>query len=155
MKSDGLRNGIVQPEGWPRPSGYSNGIIGEGRFLLIAGQIGWTPAFVFERTDLAGQFEQALENVVAVVRAAGGSVEHLARLTVYVTDLDAYRSSLPAIGAAYRTVLGKHFPAMALVGVAGLVEKSALVEIEATAILPSSAPDAPSGDAPSGKAGTW
>ena len=128
---------FVQPEGWPRARGYSNGVIGEGRTLFIAGQIGWTPACVFERTDFAGQFEQALENVVAIVKAAGGAVGDLARLTVYVTDLDVYRSSLPAVGEAYRRVLGRHFPAMALVGVAGLVEKQALVEIEATAVLPS------------------
>jgi enamine deaminase RidA (YjgF/YER057c/UK114 family) len=126
---------IVQVPGWPAPRGYVNGIIARGRTLFVAGQIGWDAAGQFHSDDLAEQFAQALDNVIAVVRAAGGGPEDIARMTVYVTDLPVYRSSLRAIGQAWRTRLGKHFPAMALVGVAGLVELRAKVEIEATAVL--------------------
>jgi enamine deaminase RidA (YjgF/YER057c/UK114 family) len=130
----------VQPEGWPAPKGYVNGMIGRGRTLFVAGQVGWNERGEFESHDLAGQFGKALDNVIAVVRAAGGEPAHIARMTVYVTDLDAYRADLRAVGAAWRLRLGRHFPAMALVGVSGLVEKDALVEIEATAVLPDEAP---------------
>ena len=126
----------VDVPGWPRPKGYANGVVMTGRTLLVAGQIGWNAEGVFERHDFVGQFEQALRNVVAVVEAAGGKPEHLARMTIYVTDLDAYRASLKEVGEVWRRVIGKVFPAMALVGVAGLVEREALVEIEATASLP-------------------
>jgi enamine deaminase RidA (YjgF/YER057c/UK114 family) len=124
----------VDVPGWPRPKGYANGTITEGRLLHVAGQIGWKDG-KFEHRELAGQFGQALENVVAIVRAAGGAPEHIARMTVYVTDLDAYRSNLAGVGEAWRKHLGKHFPAMALLGVAGLVEREAIVEIEAVAAL--------------------
>lgn len=133
---DGRTVHAVTVPGWPRPRGYANGVVTVGHTLLVAGQIGWTPEGVFERKDFVGQFDQALANVLAVVEAAGGKAEHLARMTVYVTDLDAYRSSLKEIGEVWRRRLGKVFPAMALVGVAGLVEREALVEIEATASLP-------------------
>jgi enamine deaminase RidA (YjgF/YER057c/UK114 family) len=126
---------VVQPAGWPAPKGYANGVITRGRTLHVAGQIGWNEAGVFESHDLPGQFARALDNVLAVVAAAGGEPEHVARLTIYVTDLPAYRASLRAIGQAWRARLGRHFPAMALVGVAGLVEPEALVEIEAVAAL--------------------
>ncbi|MDC0683547.1 RidA family protein [Sorangium atrum] len=127
---------IVQPAGWPAPRGYANGVVTRGRTLHIAGQIGWDPASGQLRSDdLAEQFAQALDNVLAVVAAAGGEPGDVARMTVYVTDLEAYRGSLRAIGAAWRARFGKHFPAMALVGVAGLVERRALVEIEAVAAL--------------------
>lgn len=125
---------------WPIPKGFENGVIGEGRFLLVAGQVGWTPrpdgTFVFEKKDLPGQLGQALANVLAVVRAAGGDVEDIARLTVYVTRIADYRAGLREVGRAYREHMGKHFPAMALVGVSELVEPEAVVEIEATAVLP-------------------
>jgi enamine deaminase RidA (YjgF/YER057c/UK114 family) len=127
---------IVVP-GWPPPRGYANAMVGEGRVLFVAGQIGWRPDGTWEHDDLAGQLGQALANVIEVVRAAGGRVEHLASLTLYVTDIDAYRREHKAIGAAYRAVMGKHFPAMALVAVSGLVEPRAVVEIQAHAILPS------------------
>lgn len=133
---DGRTVRPVTVPGWPRPRGYANGVVTVGRTLLVAGQIGWTPEGVFERKDFVGQFDQALANVLAVVEAAGGQPEHLARMTVYVTDLEAYRSSRKEIGEVWRKRLGKVFPAMALVGVAGLVEREALVEIEATASLP-------------------
>ncbi|NUP14117.1 MAG: RidA family protein [Polyangiaceae bacterium] len=128
---------IVTVPTWPRPKGYSNGVIATGRILMVAGQIGWEPDGTFAREDFLGQFDRALANVLEVVRAAGGGPEHVVRLTIYVTDLDAYRNALVEIGGIYRTRMGKVFPAMALVGVAGLVEKKALVEIEATASLPS------------------
>lgn len=125
----------VQPEGWPRPRGYSNGMEGRG-VVYVAGQIGWDATETMVSDDFVAQFRQALANVVAVVEAAGGEVKDIARLTIYVTDLDAYRGRIAEVGPAYREVLGKHFPAMALLGVAGLVEPRAKVEIEATAILP-------------------
>ncbi len=125
----------IQPASWPRPKGYANGVVATGRTLYVAGQIGWTPEGVFEKKDFVGQLDQALGNVVAVVEAAGGTARSIVKLTIYVTDLDAYRSSLGAIGEVWRRRMGKHFPAMALVGVAGLVEREALVEIEATASL--------------------
>ena len=130
----------VQPPGWPRPLGYLNGAcsLGHGeRILFVAGQIGWLPDGTFASDDLVEQLHQALENVLAVVRAAGGDAAHVARMTVYVTDLDAYRTQGKAIGAAWKATMGRHFPAMALVGVAGLVERRAKVEIEATCVLPS------------------
>jgi enamine deaminase RidA (YjgF/YER057c/UK114 family) len=126
---------IIQPEGWARPRGYSNGIVGSGRSLWVAGQIGWDADCNMVSEAFLPQFKQALANVVAIVRAAGGQPSDIARLTIFVTDLDAYRSGAREVGAAYREVMGKHFPAMALVGVAGLVEPTAKVEIEATAVL--------------------
>jgi enamine deaminase RidA (YjgF/YER057c/UK114 family) len=135
--SDPLK--VVQVPEWPRPRGYANGMItaGEGeRILFVAGMVGWKSEGVFETDDLAEQFGIALDHVLAVVRAAGGRPTNIARLTVYVTDLDAYRNSTAKLGEAWRTRLGKHFPAMALVGVAGLVERRAKVEIEATCVLP-------------------
>jgi enamine deaminase RidA (YjgF/YER057c/UK114 family) len=111
--------------------------LGNGeRVLFVAGQIGWRPDGTFTTDDLAEQFGQALDNVLAVVRAAGGDAANIARMTVYVTDLDAYRSGTRAIGHEWRTRMGRHFPAMALLGVAGLVETRAKVEIEATCVLP-------------------
>lgn len=125
----------LQPEGWPQPRGYSNGMAGEGRYLLTGGQIGWRPDGSFPDT-FVGQIRQTLENVVAVVRAGGGGPEHIARLTWYVTDIEAYRNCLKELGPAYREVMGKNFPAMAVVGVTALVEREAMVEIEGTAIVP-------------------
>jgi enamine deaminase RidA (YjgF/YER057c/UK114 family) len=126
---------VVQPEGWPPPRGYQNGVVTRGRLLHVGGQIGWNEKGEFEHDDLVGQFDKALENVVTIVKAAGGEPTDIARMTVYVTDLDAYRGSAKALGAAWRARLGRHFPAMALVGVAGLVEPRAMVEIEAVAVL--------------------
>ena len=127
---------IVQPAQWPTPKGYVNGIAARGEWLAIAGQIGWNEKCEFVTDDFVAQFDQALANVVAVLTAAGGSAEHLIRMTVYVTDMDAYRSSGREIGRVWRTHLGKVFPAMALVQVVSLVEPRAKIEIEATAILP-------------------
>lgn len=126
----------VRPATWPRPKGYANGMIGSGRVLFVAGQVGWDEHGRFANGFIA-QTERALANIVAVVRSAGGSVEDIARLVWYVTDIDLYRRSLPDLGPAYRRVMGKHFPTMAVVGVIALVEPAALVEIEATAVLAS------------------
>lgn len=127
---------FIEPEGWDKPKGYANGALVSGmRTLFVAGQVGWNAQHVFERADLAGQFAQALDNVLAVVRAAGGAPESVVKMTVYVTDLPAYRAAQREIGAAWRARFGKHFPAMALVGVAGLVEEGALLEIETVCAL--------------------
>lgn len=126
----------VEVPSWPRPKGYSNGVVATGKTLYVAGQIGWAPDGTFPDKSFLGQFDRALANVLEVVTAAGGGPVHIARLTIYVTDLDAYRNNLKGVGEIYRRRMGKVFPAMALVGVAGLVERDALVEIEATASLP-------------------
>ncbi|MBS1150356.1 MAG: putative translation initiation inhibitor, yjgF family [Myxococcaceae bacterium] len=127
----------VQPEGWARPIGYSNGMVAEGRMVFVAGQVGWDPTSATPKfpPTFAGQFGQALSNVVAVVKAAGGGPEHIVRLTVYVTDKREYLISLKEVGEAWRQHMGKRFPAMALMQVAGLVEEDAKLEIEATAVL--------------------
>jgi enamine deaminase RidA (YjgF/YER057c/UK114 family) len=127
---------VVNPPGWPRPSGYANGIVAEGRYLAISGQIGWNESGEMVSDDFLEQARQALRNVVAAVRAAGGAPEHLVRLTWYVTDKNEYRAALRALGAAYREIVGEHYPAMALVQVADLLEEGAKVEIEGTAVLP-------------------
>jgi len=125
---------ILQPAGWPVPRGYSNGIAGSGRVVMIGGQIGWDEQGRFADGFVA-QVAQALRNVLAVLREAGGGAEHIARLTWYVVDINEYRESLPALGSAYRETLGRWYPAMTLVQVSALVEGEARVEIEATAII--------------------
>jgi len=126
---------VLQPPGWPRPKGYANGMAGTGRFVVIAGQIGWDAEGRFA-DGLPAQVGQALRNILAVLAEAGGGPEHIARLAWYVTDIAAYRASTASLGPIWREVMGRNFPAMAVVGVAALVEPDALVEIEATAILP-------------------
>ena len=128
---------VIQPEGWPRPRGYSNGMVAEGRVLFVAGQVGWDPLKegAFPSTFVE-QFDQALANVLAVVRAAGGRPEDVARLTLYVTDKREYLGAGPGLGEAWRKHMGRHYPAMAAVQVAGLVEEGAKLELEATAVLP-------------------
>jgi enamine deaminase RidA (YjgF/YER057c/UK114 family) len=125
----------LHPEGWPAPRGYSNGMMGRGRVVLVGGQVGWDAEGRFPR-GLAAQTRQALRNILAVLREAGGGPEHIGRLTWYVVDMEEYRASLPELGPAYRDVMGRHFPAMALVQVVSLVEREARLEIEATAIIP-------------------
>ncbi len=130
---------IVQPEGWKAPRGYANGVLAPAgaRLLFVAGQIAWdAEQRLVGPGDFVAQFGQALDNVVAVVRAAGGEPENVARLVIYVTDKRKYLGDLRAVGERYRAALGKHFPAMALVEVADLLEQGALVEIEAIAALP-------------------
>ncbi len=136
MEINGLTNlTILQPPGWPAPRGYSNGIAGTGRLVVIGGMVGWDEAAHFPE-GLVAQAAQAMKNVLAVLHEAGGRPEHIARLTWYVVDITEYRACLPALGAAYREVLGRWYPAMTLVQVGALVEPAARVEIEATAILP-------------------
>ncbi len=127
---------FLQPKGWKQPKGYANGVAAEGRMVFTGGMIGWTAQEVFEASDFAGQAEQALRNVVAVLAEAGARPDHIVRMTWYVTDKKKYLACQPELGAAYKRVIGAHFPAMALVQVVALVEDDALVEIEATAVLP-------------------
>jgi enamine deaminase RidA (YjgF/YER057c/UK114 family) len=126
---------VVNPESLARPRGYSHGMRGRGEVLFVAGQIGWDRAGQMVSDDFTAQFAQALDNVLDVVWAAGGSPQALARLTIYVTDKQEYLRAARAVGEAYRQRLGKHFPAMALVEVKSLLEDRAKVEIEATALL--------------------
>jgi enamine deaminase RidA (YjgF/YER057c/UK114 family) len=130
----------VTPSHFPKPRGYTNGIIAEGRMLFISGQIAWDKDAHIVSPDFATQFLQALDNVIAVVREAGGGTEHIAKLLAFVTDLDQYRAATRAIGEGWRARMGKHYPAMSLVKVAGLLEPGALVEIEGVAVLPRSSP---------------
>jgi enamine deaminase RidA (YjgF/YER057c/UK114 family) len=125
----------LQPEGWPAPRGYSNGMMGRGRVVLVGGQIGWDAEGRFPG-GLVPQTRQALLNILAVLKAGGAGPEHIGRLTWYVVDMEEYRASLKELGPVYRDVMGRHFPAMALVQVVSLVEREARVEIEATAIIP-------------------
>ena len=127
---------LLQPPDWARPSGYSNGVAARGLLVFVAGQIGWDAGQQLVSPDLVPQVEQALRNVAAVLAEAGAGPEHVARMTWYVTDKHAYRDAARDIGRAYRAVFGSHYPAMTLVEVAGLLEDGALVEIEATAVVP-------------------
>lgn len=126
----------ILPEGWPRPRGYSNGMAARGELLAIAGQIGWDEHERLVSDEFTPQFRQALTNVLAVVAAAGGRPEHVISLTAYVTDRREYIADLGAVGAAYRALMGRHFPAMALVQVAALLDPRAKVEIQGLAVLP-------------------
>ena len=122
------------PDGWPRPSGYSNGILAEGSQVFVAGMVGWNETGEFP-TSFAEQLEQALRNTLTVLAEANAGPDHIVRMTWFVTDLDAYRNNIRAIGSAWQSVMGKNFPTMAVVGVSGLVEPDAMVEIESTAVL--------------------
>lgn len=123
------------PDGWPQPRGYSNGIQADGEQVFVAGMIGWNEAGQVA-DGFVDQVELALRNVVAVLAEAGAGPEHVVRMTWYVKDLEEYRARLKEVGKAYRSVMGKHFPAMSVVGVADLVETGAVVEIETTAVIP-------------------
>ncbi len=127
---------VLHPSHWKRAQGYANGIAAEGRLVVLGGLIGWDGDQVFQTDDFAGQVAQTLENIVAVLACAGARPEHLVRLTWYVTDKRDYLASLAEVGAAYRRIIGRHYPAMALVQVVALVEDRAKVEIEATAVIP-------------------
>jgi enamine deaminase RidA (YjgF/YER057c/UK114 family) len=127
----------LHPDGWEAPKGYSHGMAGRGRVVVTSGQVGWNPATgKFETDDFTAQAAQALRNVVAVLRAGGAGPEHLVRMTWYVTDRAEYVASRRDLGAAYREIIGRHFPAMAVVVVNGLLEDRARIEIEATAVVP-------------------
>lgn len=127
---------VLHPRNWKPARGYSSGIAARGRTVFCGGLIGWNADQVFEADDFAAQVAQCLRNIVAVLAEAGAEPRHLVRLTWYVTDKQAYLGSLREIGAAYREIIGRHYPAMALVQVVALVEDRALVEIEATAVVP-------------------
>ena len=129
----------INPPGWARPKGYSNAIVGRGTIVMVAGQIGWNAAQQFESDDFVAQLRQALANTVAVLAAAGAKPEHVARMTWYVTDRQRYLARIAEVGAAWREIMGRSFPAMTLLEVSGLVEDRALVEIESTAIVPDAA----------------
>ena len=128
---------ILQPPGWARPRGYSNGIATKGgKTVYIAGQVGWSWEGTFAEKTFGGQFRQALANILAVLGEAAGRPEHLVRMTWYVVDREEYFAALKEVGAAYRELIGKHYPAMTVVQVSGLVEPGARLEIEATAVVP-------------------
>ncbi|NHZ89397.1 RidA family protein [Massilia sp. CCM 8733] len=127
---------FLQPPGWARARGYSNGVAASGRTVCVSGMIGWDGQGVFHTDDFAGQVRQALQNVVDVLSEAGARPEHIVRMTWYVLDKHEYLGAHKEVGAAYRDVIGRHFPAMTAVQVAGLIEDRARVEIEVTAIVP-------------------
>jgi len=124
------------PPGWPRPKGYVNGVAARGRMVFTAGVVGWDEHERFVATDFAGQFVQVLRNTLAILAEAGAGPEHVVRMTWYILDREEYVASLAAIGAAWRELMGRHYPAMAVVAVAGLVERAARLEIETTAVVP-------------------
>ena len=127
---------IIQPPGWAPAKGYANGIVAHGKHLFIGGQIGWNAEQLFEHHDFIGQMEQALTNIVTILETAGGKPTDITRLTWYILDKKTYLAQQREIGTAYRRVLGHHYPAMTMVVVAGLIKEAALVEIEATAVMP-------------------
>jgi enamine deaminase RidA (YjgF/YER057c/UK114 family) len=127
---------ILQPPGWARAKGFSNGIAARGKLVFIAGQVGWTGEGKWEALDFAGQFRQTLKNIVDVLAEAGGKPQHIVRLTWYVLDKQEYLGALKDVGTAYRALMGRHFPTMAVVQVGGLIEPEARLEIEATAVIP-------------------
>ena len=131
---------ILQPAGWAKPKGYANGVAAQGRFVFVGGQIGWNGQSRFETDDLVGQVRQTLQNVVDVLAEAGARPEHLVRLTWYITDKRQYMTRTKEVGQVYQAVIGRHYPAMTLLQVAGLVEDRAQVEIEATAVVPDNTP---------------
>lgn len=126
----------LQPPGWAKPIGYANGVMARGDMIFVGGQIGWNEKCEFETDDLAGQTAQTLRNIVAVLKEAGAGPEHITSMTWYLTDKKAYKDNLKAIGAAYREIIGRHFPAMAVVQVTALIEDRAKVEIQAYAVIP-------------------
>lgn len=126
---------VLQPPRWPRPKGYSNGISARGRVVFTAGVVGWDESETFKADSLPDQFAQALRNVVAILTEDGAAPEHLVRMTCYVTSVEDYLRSAKQIGAAWREIIGTHYPTMALVEVRRLVERQALIEIEATAVV--------------------
>ena len=127
---------FLHPRHWKQAKGYANGVVAAGRHVFIAGQVGWNAEQQFESQDFVAQVRQALENIVAIVREAGGTPAHIGRLTWFITDKGEYLSRLPEVGKVYRSVMGKHFPAMTVVEVSALLEDEAKVEIEASAVVP-------------------
>jgi enamine deaminase RidA (YjgF/YER057c/UK114 family) len=126
----------LHPAGWKAAKGYANGVVAKGRTVFLGGQIGWTGEQVFETEDFVGQVRQTLANIVEILREAGGSPEHIVRMTWFIIDKAEYHARLDELGQAYRAVMGRHFPTMSVVQVVALMEDAAKVEIEATAVLP-------------------
>ena len=135
MKTNGIVHRVLQPEGWPQPKGYANGVVASGRMVFTGGLVGWDAAGQFP-DGFVEQVRQTLINTLAVLATAGAGPEHMVRMTWYVRDMEDYLSSLKDVGTAYVEVMGRAYPAMALVEVSRLVEPAALVEIETTAVLP-------------------
>jgi enamine deaminase RidA (YjgF/YER057c/UK114 family) len=129
-------NQVLQPEGWVKPVGYSNGVAAKGRLVFVAGQVGWNARGEFETDDFVGQFRQCLENIVAVLAEAGAEPADITSMTWYFIDKQDYLTNLKAIGAAYREVIGRHYPAMTAMQVAALIEDRAKIEIQAMAVVP-------------------
>jgi enamine deaminase RidA (YjgF/YER057c/UK114 family) len=129
---------VLQPPGWVRPKGYANGIAAQGRTVFTAGVIGWTAEEKIEATDFIGQFRQILVNTLAILAEGGAGPEHIVRMTWYITDRDEYLAAGQEMGAIYRELIGRNFPTMAVVIVAGLIERAARLEIETTAVVPGS-----------------
>jgi enamine deaminase RidA (YjgF/YER057c/UK114 family) len=127
---------LTNPPHWPPPKGYTNAVVASGDFVFLAGQIGWTPDGKFPATDLAGQLRQTLINISEALAPAGAAMANIVRMTWFITDRADYHASIKDIGAAYRDIMGKHFPAMSVVEVKSLVESEAKIEIEATAVIP-------------------
>jgi len=127
---------FLQPEGWARAKGYANGVVAEGRLIILGGQIGWNSNQEFESDEFIPQFRQTLTNIVTLLAEAGAGPENLVRLTWFITDRDAYLDSQKAMGEVYRDIMGRNYPAMSVVQVVRLIEARALIEIEATAVLP-------------------
>lgn len=126
---------FLQPPGWRRPKGYSNGVLATGRMVFVAGQVGWDQNEVFQTQDLVGQVRQALANILAILAEAGAKPEHIVRMNWYLADRDEYNVRLAEIGRVYRELIGRHFPVMTALQVAGFVEAGAKVEVEVTAVI--------------------
>jgi len=130
---------FLQPAGWPKAKGYSNGIVASGKTIYVGGMVGWNVNEEFETDDFAAQFRQVLMNIVAVLNEAGAKPEHIVRMTWFIGDKKEYNASLKEMGAAYRNIIGRHYPAMAVLQVSGFIEDGAKLEIEATAVIPNEA----------------
>jgi enamine deaminase RidA (YjgF/YER057c/UK114 family) len=127
---------ILQPPGWAKPKGFSNGISATGKLVFVAGQIGWNGQGQWEARDFSSQFRQTIKNTLAVLAEAGGKPEHIVRMTWYILDKQEYLGAIKEVGAAWRELIGRHYPAMAVVQVSGLIEEQAKLEIETTAVIP-------------------
>jgi len=127
---------ILHPQGWKPPIGYSNGIAASGRFVFVAGQVGWNAAQVFESEEIAPQFEQALKNIIAILAQDGAKPEHICRLTAYCCDKPAYLAARPELGRIWRKLMGRHYPVMTMIFVSDLLDHPGKIELEATAVIP-------------------
>ncbi len=127
---------ILQPPGWPRPKGYANGVAASGKMVFLAGTVGWNEKEQFETDDFAGQARRVLQNIVTLLNEAGAGPEHLVRMTWFISDKKEYLDSRKEIGAAYRQIIGRHYPPMSVIEVSGFIEEGAKLEVEATAVIP-------------------